>query len=102
MDLSQKVSSFQSEDEIYSSKYYYKGCIVIPVHASANTHYQLSNKKRISEIRQQMSSLELIHTSNRFKKIKCPKWLDWKELEIERKFGITSNVNDHNGKFSKI
>ena len=44
--LVQCINSFKSEDEIYTAEYHYKGCIVIPVHALANTHYQLSNKKK--------------------------------------------------------
>ena len=38
------INSLQFEDEIYNSKCHYKSCILISVHASANTHYQLSNK----------------------------------------------------------
>ena len=47
---------------------------MIPVHAS-NTHYQLSDKKRISEIPEQMTIDKIGLT-----KIKCPKWPDWNEI----------------------
>ena len=38
-------NSFQSKDEIYSSKYHYKRCIVIPVHASETLIISFLTKK---------------------------------------------------------